>query len=151
MRLLCRAALAVIVYTFVMMPACALAGGPALATFGTSWDGPANDLQHIVDAYIGVPGALNVQTDYVGAHDGDVDWVGKSVPALILTEIAGNADTNQLGWYLEDGLPPRLDGAGHRQSADSGQGGFCPADQATGCGFHENQRVLSEGDLSSEG
>ena len=110
MRLLCRVVFAVIVYTFVMMPASALAGGPAVATFGTSWDGPANDLQHIVDSYLGVSGALNVHTDYVGAHDGDVDWVGRSVPALLITEIAGNADTNELGWYLEDGLTPRLDG-----------------------------------------
>jgi hypothetical protein len=98
------------VCSLALLPASALAGGPALATFGASWDGPSHDLQHIVDAYTGVPGALNVQSDYVGAHDGDVDWVGTSIPALLITEVAGNADTNELGWYLEDGLPPRLDG-----------------------------------------
>ena len=98
------------VCAFAMLPVVALAGGPALATFGTSWDGPGSDLQHIVDAYIGIPGALNVQTDYVGAHNGDVDWVGASIPALLITEVAGNADTNELGWYLEDGMSPRLDG-----------------------------------------
>ena len=96
--------------TFSLTPARVLAGEHAVATFGTSWDGPAHDLQHIMDAYIGIPGAVNVQTDDVGAHAGDLDWTGTSIPALLITEVAGNADTNELGWYFEDGLTPRLDG-----------------------------------------
>ena len=114
MRLLRTAVLGVIVYTLMLVPTLAVASGPpAPATFGVSWDGPSNDLQHIVDAYVGVPGAINVQTDYMGAHIGDLDpwfWVGKSVPALLITEVAGNKDTNELGWYIENGAPPTLAG-----------------------------------------
>jgi hypothetical protein len=113
MKLLRPAALAAIVYTLALLPASAWAAGPATATFGTSWDGPGNSLQQIMDSYIGIPGAVNVLTDYVGAHPGDIDpwyWHGKNVPALLVREVAGNADTNELGWYLETGAAPAFDG-----------------------------------------
>ena len=110
MRLLHRATL-LILATFTLLPVSALAAGPAPATFGTSWDGSGSTLQQIVDDFIGVPGAVNVLTDYVGGHPGDLDpwyWHGKSVPALLVREIAGNANTNELGWYLETGTAPAL-------------------------------------------
>jgi hypothetical protein len=78
--------------------------------FGTSWDGPSNSLQNIVDARYGA-GAIHVTTDYMGAHAGDPDpwfWFGNSVSALMITEVAGNADRNTLGWYVEDGHKPAL-------------------------------------------
>jgi len=74
-------------------------------TFGTSWDGITHDLQHIVDALYG-PGAINVKTDYIGAHPGDLDpwfWVGDRFPAMMITEVAGNKNRNTLGWYVETG------------------------------------------------
>jgi hypothetical protein len=91
----------------------AQAVSPIPVVFGTSWDGPSHSLQSIVDAYLGTPGALNVQTDFVGAQAGDLDpwfWVGNSFPALMITEVAGNANTNTLGWYRETGVKPVLDG-----------------------------------------
>lgn len=97
-----------------MMVTPALAVAPIPVAFGTSWDGPTNSLQAIVDNYLGVPGALNVQTDFVGAHAGDLDpwfWVGNSFPALLITEVAGNANTNTLGWYRETGAMPVIDGS----------------------------------------
>jgi hypothetical protein len=81
--------------------------------FGTSWDGPSNSLQRIVDTYIGIPGAIDVHTGFVGGHDGDQDpwfWVGSSFPALMITEVAGNANINELGWYRETFARPALDG-----------------------------------------
>lgn len=89
------------------------AAAPVPVTFGASWDGPGYDLQHIVDQYLGIPGAINVHTDYMGAHAGDIDpwfWVGRSVGALMITEIAGNANNNVLGWYEETGAKPVIDG-----------------------------------------
>jgi hypothetical protein len=84
-------------------------------TFGTSWDGPAHELQKIVDGLYGT-GAINVHTDYIGAHVGDLDpwfWVGDHFPAMMITEVAGNANRNVLGWYIESGTdhpspPPTL-------------------------------------------
>jgi hypothetical protein len=81
--------------------------------YGTSWDGPANELQHVVDGYLGVSGALDVHTGFVGAHPGELDpwfWVGSSIPALMVTEIAANRDFNVLGWYRETGSKPAIDG-----------------------------------------
>src|SRR6476646_10496453 len=91
----------------------AQAVSPIPVVFGTSWDGPGHSLQGIVDAYVGSPGAINVQTDFVGAHAGELYpwfWVGNSFPALMITEVAGNANTNTLGWYKETGVAPILDG-----------------------------------------
>lgn len=91
----------------------ALAASPVPVQFGTSWDGPSQDLQHVVDAYLGAPGLLNVQTDFVGAHAADLDpwfWVGNGIPLLLVTEVAGNRDFNTLGWYQETGAQPTIDG-----------------------------------------
>jgi hypothetical protein len=97
--------------SFTVSPA--LATSPVPVTIGTSWDAPGNDLQVIVDNYIGTPGAINVQTDYVGAHAADLDpwfWYGSSLPALLITEVAGNANVNELGWYRETFVKPVIDG-----------------------------------------
>lgn len=86
---------------------------PVVVSFGTTWDTPSQSLQHIVDAYIGIPGALNVHTAFMGATVGDLDpwfWVGREIPALMITEIAGNANRNLLGWYKETGSMPVIDG-----------------------------------------
>lgn len=80
--------------------------------FGTSWDGPANSLQNIIDARYG-PGLINVATDYIGRDAGDPDpfgWSDTRFDALLVREIAGNANRNVVGWYKEDGLPPVIDG-----------------------------------------
>lgn len=98
---------------------CTLLAAPARAvvpvTFGTSWDGPTHELQVIVDGLYG-PGKINVHADYVGAHPGDLDpwfWVDNRFSALLITEVAGNANRNTLGWYTETGVnhpspPPTL-------------------------------------------
>lgn len=101
---------ATLVTTSGVLPAAATS--PVPVTFGTTWDGPGQDLQTIVDAYIGVPGAVNVQTDYVGAHAGDLDpwfWVGSSFPTLLITKVAANASINELGWYRETFAKPVID------------------------------------------
>ena len=80
--------------------------------FGTSWDGPTNSLQHIVDGLYG-PGHITVTTDYLGAKPGDPDpwfWFGDHFSAMLVREVAGNADNNILGWYVEDGNKPVIDG-----------------------------------------
>jgi hypothetical protein len=79
-------------------------------SLGTSWDGPDHTLQKIVDSRYG-PGHINVATDYIGAHAGDPDpwsWVGDKFSALIVTEVAGNANRNTLGWYCETFTTPVL-------------------------------------------
>jgi hypothetical protein len=94
-------------------PQQAHAASPVTIAFGTTWDAPSQSLQKIVDAYIGIPGAIHVQTDYMGAHVGDLDpwfWVGRAIPALMITEVAGNANRNDLGWYKETGTKPVIDG-----------------------------------------
>ena len=92
---------------------------PARATvpvsFGASWDGPDHTLQKIVDGLYG-PSKINVPADFIGAHPGDLDpwfWVDNQFSALLITEVAGNADRNTLGWYTESGVshpnaPPPL-------------------------------------------
>jgi hypothetical protein len=89
---------------------------PARATvpvvFGTSWDGSSKTLQKIVDGLYGA-GAIHVTTDYLGAHSGDPDpwfWIDNRFSALLIREVAGNSSTNILGWYIEDGHPPVIDG-----------------------------------------
>ena len=82
--------------------------------FGTSWDGPSNTLQSIVDARYGA-NRIHVTTDYIGARNSDPDpffWVDGHFSALIVREIAGNANRNVVGWFLEpsDGTKPVIDG-----------------------------------------
>jgi hypothetical protein len=91
----------------------AYATSPVPVVFGTTWDGPTHTLQSVVDAYVGVPGAINVQGDFIGAHIGDLDpwfWVSDQFPALLITEVAGNANQNVVGWYKETGSKPVIDG-----------------------------------------
>ncbi len=82
--------------------------------FGTSWDGPGKSLQEVVDARYGA-GQINVLTDHIGAHTGDIDpwfWVDQRFSALMIREIAGNQDYNVVGWYLEGAGMPIIDGVG---------------------------------------
>jgi hypothetical protein len=75
-----------------------------------SWDGPTKNLQSIVDGFYGA-GQINVKTDYLGAKDGDPDpwfWLDNQFSALLVKEVAGNADYNQVGWYQEKGSFPVL-------------------------------------------
>ncbi len=82
-------------------------------TFGSSWEGPAYELQVILDDYLGA-GAIDVATDYEGYLPGDAVipyWFDQMVDGILVTEIAGNRDTNVLGWHLEDELGvPSIDG-----------------------------------------
>jgi hypothetical protein len=116
MRAKYSCALTVIVL-MVASAASALAAGPAPVTFGTSWDGPGHDLQTIVDGYLGgPPHQLDVHSAYEGGSAGDPDpwfWFGDHLNALLVTEVAGNADFNELGWYLETGAPPLMGDPGH--------------------------------------
>lgn len=85
----------------------AQAVSPVTVVFGTSWDGPTNDLQHIVDAVYG-PG-IHVNTDYIGAHPFQPDpfyWSDAGFSSLLVKEVAGNRDRNTVGWYLETGVMP---------------------------------------------
>jgi hypothetical protein len=85
---------------------------PVPVVLGTSWDGPSAQLQGIIDNAYG-PGMVNFQTDYIGAQDGDLDpwfWVGSQFSAYLVREIAGNANRNTLGWYVETGTRPVIDG-----------------------------------------
>lgn len=100
------------------------AGAQVHVVFGTSWDGPSNTLQSIVDNRYGA-GHINVTTDYIGAHAGDIDpwfWFGASFDALMIREVAGNANRNTLYWYEENGTKPALPGGGLVFDGPSGQG-----------------------------
>lgn len=80
--------------------------------FGTSWDGTANSLQKIVDARYGA-GAIHVTTDYIGHNAGQPDpfaWTDMRFDAMIVREVAGNANANVIGWYKEAGSIPAIDG-----------------------------------------
>jgi Domain of unknown function (DUF4114) len=89
--------------------------GPGVPiAFGTSWDGADKNLQAIVDATFGT-GKYATTTAYIGAQSFDPDpffWVDQSFSALVIREIAGNANRNVVGWYLEpdDGSKPVIDG-----------------------------------------
>jgi uncharacterized protein DUF4114 len=77
------------------------AAAAVAVTFGASWD--ATELQQIVDTRYGA-GNINVHTDYIGAHAGDLDpwfWADSHFSTYLVREIAGNADRNTVGWYLD--------------------------------------------------
>jgi hypothetical protein len=91
-----------------------VAGAEVHVVFGTSWDGPANTLQKIVDNRYGA-GHINVETDYIGAHPGDIDpwfWFGDHFDAMMIREVSANASRNVLCWYEEDGTRPAYPGGG---------------------------------------
>jgi len=102
----------------VALSCCALAfpafadGGPVPVVFGESWDGPSTQLQSLIDNTYG-SGAIQLTTDFIGAHSGDLDpwfWVDSHFSAFLVREIAGNANRNVLGWYVETGTKPVIDG-----------------------------------------
>ncbi len=92
-----------------------LSAAPALAfevVFGTSWD--AIPLQTILDAEYGV-GAIDATTGYEGYLPGDAVipyWEDQFVDGILVREIAGYANKNILGWYVETlgSTPPSIDG-----------------------------------------
>lgn len=91
----------------------ASAASPVTVVFGSSWDGAGQDLQSVVDARYGA-GVIDVHHDFMGAQASDPDpwfWVGDNVSALFIRAIAGNADRNVLGWYMEPEsyTPPVID------------------------------------------
>lgn len=95
---------------------CAALSTPARAAvpvvFGTSWDPPSQSLQKIVDERYGV-GAINIATDFLGGKNGDPDpwfWIDNKLSALLIREVAGNANNNLVGWYEETGSFPVIDG-----------------------------------------
>ena len=113
MKWLLPSCLAVLATVSAVCAPVAQAATPVTVAFGTTWDGPGQDLQSVVDASLGAPGLINVQTDFIGAHAGDLDpwfWVGSSFPTLLITEVASNANTSDLGWYSEDFSHPLIDG-----------------------------------------
>ena len=89
---------------------------PARATvpvaFGTSWDPPGTALQNVVDARYGT-GTIDAATDYIGAHPADPDpfyWTGLGFTSYLVEEVASNRNRNILGWYIESGSMPVIDG-----------------------------------------
>ncbi len=75
-----------------------------------SWDGPTKNLQQIVDGFYGA-GQINVKADFLGAKDSEPDpwfWLDNQFSALLVKEVAGNANYNQVGWYQEKGSFPVL-------------------------------------------
>lgn len=126
MKWLRWSAVAVVVMTMLLSAPSAHAVSPVGVVMGTTWDGPGQELQGIVDTYLGAPGLVNVHTDHVGAHVGDLDpwfWAATSFPTLLITEVAGNANTNELGWYRETFARPVLDGIDDGLLFIGGQGG----------------------------
>jgi hypothetical protein len=90
----------------------ALANAVVPVVFGQSWDPSSQRLQSIMDAEYGA-GTIDCAADYIGAHAGDPDpwfWVGDRFSALLVREVAGNANRNTLGWYEEEGHLPVIDG-----------------------------------------
>ena len=78
--------------------------------WGNSWDGSSMSLQSIVDGLYGA-GRIDVKTDFLSAKVGEPDpwfWVDNQLSALLVKELAGNANYNQLGWYHEKGSLPVL-------------------------------------------
>ncbi len=89
-------------------------GAAVQVVFGESWDGPTQSLQAILDRIYGT-GQINVATDYLGAKPGDPDpwfWIDSQLSSLLITEVAGNAGRNLVGWYEETGSIPVLQNDG---------------------------------------
>jgi hypothetical protein len=101
---------------FIVATLCAASPASAAVkiVWGESWDGPSYNLQNIVDGLVGA-GKIDVKADYLGAKLADPDpwfWIDSHVSALLVTEIAGNASRNQVGWYTETGSVPVLQNDG---------------------------------------
>jgi hypothetical protein len=83
-------------------------------SWGSSWDGPGNDLQSIVNNYLG-GSAINVQTDYIGHDAGDPDpfyWRLGGAANILVHELANNSAATAFGWYRRPavGSAPVIDG-----------------------------------------
>jgi hypothetical protein len=88
------------------------AGAQVNVVFGTTWDGPTNTLQGILDARYGA-GNISVTNDYIGKAAAQPDpfiWSGLAFNSLLIREVAGNANNNVVGWYLDTGTQPVIDG-----------------------------------------
>ena len=97
---------------FVCAALCAAVPSQAAVkvVWGESWDGPSKSLQSIVDGLYGA-GQIDVKADFLGAKAGEPDpwfWLDNRFSALLVKEVAGNADRNQVGWYEETGSIPVL-------------------------------------------
>lgn len=93
-------------------PLAGVASAAVPVVFGSSWDAPSGSLQNIMNAEYGFQN-INCTTDYIGAHAGDPDpfyWTGAGFSTLLIREVAGHRDNNTLGWYLETGGMPTIDG-----------------------------------------
>jgi hypothetical protein len=105
-------AIAVFILVVAAPPARAGDGAPVSIVTGESWDGPGQGLQDLINYAYG-PGFLESGLDYIGARIGDLDpwfWVDNEFSAFLVKEVAGNANRNILGWYLETGSAPVIDG-----------------------------------------
>lgn len=86
--------------------------GPAAAyevEMGTSWSHVS--LQDVLDAEYG-PGVVDVNS-YFGSNPIDPEvpyWFDSNIGGLLVTEIAGFEGNNTMGWYVEDGSMPVIDG-----------------------------------------
>jgi hypothetical protein len=81
-----------------------------IVVMGDSWGGPSKNLQAVVDGLYGA-GRIDVTADFLGEKAGEPDpwsWVDNRFSALLVKQVAGNADYNQVGWYEETGRMPVL-------------------------------------------
>lgn len=87
----------------------AATGAPAYEVHMGTWSGVT--LQDVLDARYG-PGAVEVEA-YFGSSPVDPAvpyWFDSNLGGLIFREIAGFLHNNTMGWYLEDGSKPTIDG-----------------------------------------
>lgn len=88
------------------------ASGPAAAyevEFGSSWS--RISLQDVLDLEYG-PGVIDVNS-YFGSNPIDPEvpyWFDSNLGGLLFREIAGFEAYNTMGWYVEDGSMPVIDG-----------------------------------------
>lgn len=102
----------VVLSMLIALPANAGEVGPVQILTSDSWDGPSENLQGMINEAYG-PGLIDAGLEYIGARVGDLDpwfWVDAHFSAFLVKEVAGNANRNILGWYLETGTKPVIDG-----------------------------------------
>jgi len=95
---------------FIIIP---VAASAFTVSWGTSWDRVS--LQEVLDAEYGA-GVIDAATGYEGYNGHGADpayWEDEGITGLVIREIAGNSNTNTMGWYEEDLMgPPVIDGIG---------------------------------------